>query len=229
MREGQGGRGISYPMRLRAWLVRRIVDSLVVSGPCPRALVSDPDPKRFLNKDDPMPPETAPALLDLRGRFVEGMARAATFVSVITTTGAAGRAGVTVSSMTSVSADGTEPSLLFCLHHRSQSTLTLLANRGFCANLLHENQQGAADLFSGRKNIDGAERFDQIDWAAGQNGQPILGGATASFECDLGTAVLWETHYIIVGKVTKVHLSDDPAALLYGQRAYRRAVSMPKT
>lgn len=163
---------------------------------------------------------------DLRSQFVEGMARAATFVSVITTCGDAGITGVTVSSMTSVSADGTEPSLLFCVHLRSKSAAILLANRKFCANLLHEDQQGASDLFSGRQNIDGAERFDQIGWTAGVNGQPVLTGATASFECDLGTAVLWETHYIIVGKVTKVHLSDDPAALLYGQRGYRRAVSM---
>ena len=164
---------------------------------------------------------------DLRSAFVEGMARAATFVSVVTTDGPAGRTGVTVSSMTSVSADGAGPSLLFCVHHRSQSAMILLGNRAFCANLLHETQQSASDLFSGRQKTEGAARFDSIDWIPGLNGQPILAGATASFECELGTAVLWETHYIIVGKVTKVHLSNDPAALLYGQRAYRRAVSMP--
>jgi flavin reductase (DIM6/NTAB) family NADH-FMN oxidoreductase RutF len=163
----------------------------------------------------------------LRSRFVEGMARAATFVSVITSDGPSGRIGVTVSSMTSVSADGAGPSLLFCVHHRSQSASVLLGNRAFCANLLHEGQQGASDLFSGRQNIEVSERFDQVEWIAGESGQPVLAGSTASFECELGTAVLWETHYIIVGKVTKVHLSDDPAALLYGQRAYRRAVSMP--
>lgn len=164
---------------------------------------------------------------DLRAHFVEGMARAATFVSVVTTDGSAGQAGVTVSSMTSVSADGAGPSLLFCVHHRSQAATTILANRAFCANLLHENQQGLSDLFSGRHKTDPTLRFDQAKWTKGAAGQPVLTGSTASFECELATAVLWETHYIIVGKVTKVHLSDDPAALLYGQRAYRRAVSLP--
>ena len=165
---------------------------------------------------------------DLRSAFVEGMSRAATFVSVITTDGPGGRTGVTVSSMTSVSADGAGPSLLFCVHHRSQSATVLLANRGFCANLLHETQEQVSDLFSGRQKTEGAARFDHAAWVAGANGHPVLAGATASFECELGTAVLWETHYIIVGKVTKVHLSDDPSALLYGQRAYRRAVTMPQ-
>ena len=45
-------------------------------------------------------------MTDLRQHFIEGMSRASTFVSVITTDGEAGRFGVTVSSMTSLSADG---------------------------------------------------------------------------------------------------------------------------
>jgi flavin reductase (DIM6/NTAB) family NADH-FMN oxidoreductase RutF len=163
---------------------------------------------------------------DLRSRFIEGMARAATFVSVVTTDGAAGRAGVTVSSMTSVAADGAGPSLLFCVHHKSAAAPVLMANRAFCANLLHENQQDLADLFSSRSRAEGAGRFDHAAWVTGQGGQPVLAGATASFECVIATALLWDTHYIIVGKVTEVRLSDDPAALLYGQRAYRRAVSL---
>lgn len=166
---------------------------------------------------------------DLRAQFLEAMARAATFVSVVTTDGPSGLAGVTVSSMTSVSADGAEPSLLFCVHHLSKTATVILANRAFCANLLQEDQQEVSDIFSGRMKVEGVERFDRTLWRAGAGGQPILGGATASFECVLGTSVLWETHYIMVGKVTRVHLSDDPAALLYGQRAYRRAVSIDRT
>ena len=49
---------------------------------------------------------------DLRSQFVEGMSRAATFVAVLTTDGPTGKFGVTVSSLTSVSADGEYPSLL---------------------------------------------------------------------------------------------------------------------
>ena len=56
---------------------------------------------------------------DLRTAFMEGMSRAATFVAVATTDGEGGRAGVTVSSLTSVSADGEMPSLLLCIHHQS--------------------------------------------------------------------------------------------------------------
>ena len=163
----------------------------------------------------------------LRARFVEGMSRAATFVSVATTDGPGGRAGVTISSLTSVSADGEGPSLLACIHHQSPAAAAILRNRAFCANLLAEDQQAVSDLFAGRAGGDHALRFDRTDWEAGTLGQPLLSGATAVFECRLATALLWETHHIIVGRVMSVRLSESPAALLYGQRAYRRAVHLP--
>jgi len=163
--------------------------------------------------------------MDLRQSFVEGMARAATFVSVVTTDGEAGRYGVTVSSMTSVSADGAGPSLLVCIHHKSPAAAAILQNRAFCANLLNESQQAASDIFSGRDKGEG-DRFDRITWQAGAGGQPMLAGAAASFECALKTALLWETHYVMMGEVTSVQLSDNADALLYGQRGYRKSVGL---
>lgn len=162
----------------------------------------------------------------LRARFLEGMSRAATFVSVATTNGPGGLAGVTISSLTSVSADGDQPSLLACIHHQSPAATAILTNRAFSANLLAEDQQEVSNLFAGRDGGDHAQRFAKADWTHGPLGQPLLAGATAVFECRLATALLWETHYIIVGQVKSVRLSDSPAALLYGQRAYRRAVHL---
>jgi flavin reductase (DIM6/NTAB) family NADH-FMN oxidoreductase RutF len=165
--------------------------------------------------------------MDLRAAFVEGMSRAATFVAVATTDGEGGRAGVTVSSLTSISADGENPSLLLCIHHQTPAATAILKNRAFCANLLAENQQEVSNLFAGRSGAERSERFDRVAWEAGVAGQPLLGGATAAFECRLATALLWETHHIIVGRVLAVRLSDSASALLYGQRAYRKAIHLP--
>lgn len=167
-----------------------------------------------------------PELADLRAAFVEGMSRAATFVAVATTDGEGGRAGVTVSSLTSVSADGEHPSLLVCINRQSPAAAAILQNRAFCANLLAEDQQEVANLFAGRSTTDRAERFGRVDWAEGDLGQPLLAGATATFECRLATALLWETHHIIVGRVSAVLLSGNASALLYGQRAYRKAIHL---
>jgi flavin reductase (DIM6/NTAB) family NADH-FMN oxidoreductase RutF len=164
--------------------------------------------------------------LDLRAAFVEGMSRAATFVAVATTDGTGGRMGVTVSSLTSVSADGDNPSLLLCIHQQSPAATAILTNRAFCANLLAEDQQEVSNLFAGRDGSERSERFDRAAWEPGDIGQPVLAGATAVFECRLATALLWETHHILVGRVAAVRLSDKPSALLYGQRAYRRAIHL---
>ncbi len=165
---------------------------------------------------------------DLRSLFLEGMSRATTFVSVATTDGVGGRAGVTISSMTSVSADGEAPSLLGCIHHLSPVGTAILKNRAFCANLLADDQQSLSDLFAGRSNgCDHAQRFEGLDWTAGDLGQPVLAGATAAFECRLATSLLWESHHILIGRVVSVRLSDRPGALLYGRRTYRHGVQLP--
>lgn len=163
---------------------------------------------------------------DLRAAFVEGMSRASTFVAVATTEGEGGRAGVTVSSLTSVSADGEMPSLLVCINRQSTAATAILQNRAFCANLLAEDQQDIANLFAGRSATDRDKRFDRVTWEAGALGQPMLAGASATFECRLATALLWETHHIMVGRVEAVRLSDNASTLLYGQRAYRKAIHL---
>lgn len=164
----------------------------------------------------------------LRADFLEGMSRASTFVAVATTNGEAGLHGVTVSSMTSVSADGDNPSLLICVHHQSPVATAILRNRGFCANLLGEGQRDVSNLFAGfDKRYDKSARearFEACNWSAGPAGQPMIEGAAASFECKLATSLLWESHFVIIGKATSVRLSQDPSVLLYGQRSYKRAV-----
>ena len=163
----------------------------------------------------------------LRASFLEAMSRAATFVSIATTNGEAGLAGVTVSSLTSVSADGDYPSLLACIHHQSPAASAILSNRAFCANLLAEDQQDLASLFAGRAGGPHSARFAHTEWTPSDLGQPMLAGAAAIFDCELATSLLWETHHIILGKVRRVHLSERTGALLYGQRGYRRAAQLP--
>jgi len=55
----------------------------------------------------------------------------------------------------------------------------------------------------------------------------MLTGATAAFEGRLAAALVRGQHHLIIGHVAAVRLSDSPAALLYGQRTYRRAVHLP--
>src|ERR1700738_2991156 len=76
----------------------------------------------------------------LRQQFLHGMSHAACTVNVVTTDGIAGRHGVTVSAMVSVSADTPQPTLLVCIHHLSPVVSALLENGVFCVNVRRDDQ-----------------------------------------------------------------------------------------
>jgi flavin reductase (DIM6/NTAB) family NADH-FMN oxidoreductase RutF/DNA-binding transcriptional LysR family regulator len=161
---------------------------------------------------------------DLRNLFLESMSRVASAVTVVTTDGEAGRFGVTVSSMTSVSADTKRPSLLVSIHHLSPAGEAIRKNRRFCVNVLSGAQSHVSDLFSGRlKHITG-DRFDEIAWRPGATGSPMIEGSIVSLDCELETAVLWGTHFILIGEARQIELSRQRSPLVYANRGYRRAV-----
>src|ERR1700677_1056122 len=91
----------------------------------------------------------------LRQRFLNGMSHAACTVNVVTTDGRAGRHGVTVSAMVSVSAAPPRPTLLVCIHHKSAVADAVLQNGVFCVNVLRDDQSHISENFAGRSGIRG--------------------------------------------------------------------------
>ncbi|MCB1835779.1 MAG: flavin reductase, partial [Geminicoccaceae bacterium] len=94
-----------------------------------------------------------------RQRFIDGMSLAATSVNIVTTDGPDGRAGITVSAMSSVSADTPQPSLLVCIHHASRASRAIIGNGRFCVNLLRDDQSYISDVFAGRLKTPDGDRF----------------------------------------------------------------------
>ena len=158
--------------------------------------------------------------MSLKDDFIHAMSRAAATVSVVTTDGPRGRAGVTVSAMTSVSADGDAPTMLVCVNKGASAAGPILANGCFAINVLEATQQGVADTFAGRTGA--ADRFEGIDWEAGATGAPLLPGL-ASFDCDLQQSDLIGTHHVLIGAVRGVRVRETGGPLIYGMRSYLRA------
>lgn len=161
---------------------------------------------------------------ELRTRFLEGMSRVAAAVTVATTDGEAGRYGVTVSSMTSVSADTSRPSLLISVHHLSPACEAIRRNRRFCANVLSSSQAHVSDLFSGRLKHLNDDRFGAVAWHGAATGSPLIDGAVVALDCELKTALLWGTHFIFIGEVERIELSEQRSPLVYANRGYGRAI-----
>jgi flavin reductase (DIM6/NTAB) family NADH-FMN oxidoreductase RutF/DNA-binding transcriptional LysR family regulator len=161
-------------------------------------------------------------LQQLREQFIDGMSHAACTVSVVTTDGAAGRAGVTVSAMASVAADGPSPTLLVCVHHLSPAAKCILENGVFCVNVLRENQSFISDSFAGRAPVEGGDKFSCTDWVVGKTGAPQVADCLVAFDCRLITSHRVETHHVFFGGVENVTASNVGSALIYADRAYGR-------
>ncbi len=149
--------------------------------------------------------------------FINAMSAAVTDVNVITTDGRAGRFGVTVSAMCSVSAD--PPILLACVNRRSPACFAILSNQVFCVNVLSIRQRNLADVFAGRTSQDKAYDFSLAQWDQGSNAAPRLVDATSTFDCQLEHAYDSGSHTIFVARVTAATKGNE-TPLLYADRAY---------
>ncbi len=159
----------------------------------------------------------------LRDDFLEGMSRAATTVSVVTTDGPGGRVGVTVSALCSVSAD--RPALLVCVHRLSPACAAIAANGLFCVNLLRAEQAGISDTFAGRRKTEDGDKFGCARWRRLATGAPALDDALVTFDCTLMKQLDWGTHAIFIADVVDVEVSEAGQPLVYANRSY--AVPLP--
>jgi flavin reductase (DIM6/NTAB) family NADH-FMN oxidoreductase RutF len=156
----------------------------------------------------------------LRQQFLNGMSHAACTVNVVTTDGAAGRQGVTVSAMVSVSADTPQPTLLVCIHHLSSVADALLENGVFCVNVLRDDQSHISDHFAGRSAVRGAARFDCAEWTTQVTGAPRVLDALVAFDCRVTASERVGSHFVVFGSVQDIFVSGGGAPLIYANRAY---------
>lgn len=162
-----------------------------------------------------IPPDT-----DLRARFLAGMSHAAATVNVVTTDGAAGRAGVTVSAMSSVSADTAKPTLLVCVHQNSNSAPAILENGVFCVNVLRDDQSYISDTFAGRFREQVPDKFDCATWTTQVTGSPRVVDPLVAFDCQVVSSDLVGTHRVLFGEVQDIFIAPHGSPLIYANRGY---------
>lgn len=160
-----------------------------------------------------------------RQSFLDAMAQAASSVSIVTTDGAAGRDGIVVSALTSVSADTPLPTLLICLHQAGRVPAKLLSNGVFSVNLLADEHHALAERFAGRSPMP-RENWFGPEWDDRESGAPVLAGALASFACEVSASNLVGTHYVIFGAVRAVSVRQGGSPLVHAQRQFRRLTTL---
>lgn len=168
----------------------------------------------------PAPPPSAatgaPALDSVL--FREGMSRVASAVHVVTTNGPAGIAGFTATAVTPVT--DSPAALLVCVNTGARSAQALLANGLFCVNALSAADRALADVFAGRTELHGPDRFSRGKWDMLVTGAPALTTGLVSFDCRLSDARVVATHHVIIGEIVSIRLGEQKPALVYQGRLY---------
>lgn len=166
-------------------------------------------------------------MTELRQDFLQGMRFVAATVNVVTTDGPAGRSGVTVSAMSSVSVDTERPTLLICINQASSGAAPIIENGLFCVNTLRDDQSFISDSFAGRYGDKGEDKFRCAQWDTMATGAPVLKNALAAFDCRLVRNEIVGTHHVFFGEVEVVRLADSGKALVYSNRAYSTPLKLP--
>ena len=154
-----------------------------------------------------------------REQFRDAMARLGAAVNVVTTDGAAGRAGFTASAVCSVTDD--PPTLLVCLNRSARGSAALKANAVMCVNTLAAGQDALSDAFAGKGGLDAAGRFALARWTQLATGAPVLeDAAIVAFDCRITEVVEKGTHSVLFGEIQAIRQGKLGGALIWYGRGY---------
>jgi flavin reductase (DIM6/NTAB) family NADH-FMN oxidoreductase RutF len=153
---------------------------------------------------------------EIEHQFRSVMRRLAGGVVVITAGRGDNITGMTVTSLTSLSA--TPPRLLVSINRQASSFPLIERYRTFGVNILGSDQQALADRFIGR--LKGRQRFEGAAWTAGASGVPLLNNALATVECQAEEIMERHSHAIIVGRLLGMGLSHGLSGLVYWNGQY---------
>ena len=153
-------------------------------------------------------------------RFREAMSRVAAAVHIVTTGGPAGLAGITATSVASITIE--PPMMLVCMNKTSPSAARVIENGVFCINTLTGSHEALANVFAGRTGHHLDERFTCAEWTKLVTGAPVLTRAAAVFDCRLTEFKDVMTHFVMFGAVEAVEYSQGDCNLTYAHRKYGR-------
>lgn len=157
-------------------------------------------------------------MADFSQQFRDAMAYLCAAVHIVTSNGSAGKVGITVSSVTSVS--DSPPTLLFCINKSSQLHDVIQQNRKVCINVLNHEQEELAKHFAEMLDSTMAERFEWDIWQQGQHNVPLLKNAISNLEGEVVETYPVGSHSIFIVRLS--HIFCEPKdALAYFSRQFK--------
>lgn len=153
--------------------------------------------------------------------FRRAMRQLAGGISAITVGQGDERTGLTVTSVSSLSAE--PPALIFCINQSSSSWPVLVRRRAFAVNVLSPAQVSVADRFSGRSGAKGLSRYEGAGWFELATGTPVLRDALAVLDCEVEELIERFGSAVVIGRVVAAAVRGEeaePEALAYWRGSY---------
>jgi flavin reductase (DIM6/NTAB) family NADH-FMN oxidoreductase RutF len=145
------------------------------------------------------------------------MRRLAGGVSIITAGRGDDISGMTVTSLTSLSAS--PPRLLVSINKQASSFALIAKYKSFGVNVLGANQKDLATRFS-NGNLKGKQRFEGVAWQAGASGLPLLKDVLVALECRVEEIIERHSHGIVLASLVNVALLKQLSSLVYWNGEY---------
>jgi flavin reductase (DIM6/NTAB) family NADH-FMN oxidoreductase RutF len=129
--------------------------------------------------------------------------------TIVTARSSEGPAGFLGLSASHISAD--PPLMLASIDKRTTALQTVLAARHFAVNFLPSSAKEIADVFGGKGELKGADRFKIGQWQTLATGAPVLASALGAMDCTLEDTIERGGISIVIGRVVDVLIgSGDP-------------------
>jgi 3-hydroxy-9,10-secoandrosta-1,3,5(10)-triene-9,17-dione monooxygenase reductase component len=156
----------------------------------------------------PTAPDVQRAYRDTIGHFASG-------VTIVTTSGPAGPAGMTTNAITSLSL---EPLLLLvCFERRSRTLAVVRTSERFAVNILRAEDEELAAVFASKRVP--REKFESVTHVEA-HGVPVLDGALAWIACSLRELRPGGDHVIGIGEVIGMGTGEERDPLVYYRGRY---------
>jgi flavin reductase (DIM6/NTAB) family NADH-FMN oxidoreductase RutF len=149
-----------------------------------------------------------PATIDMK-QFWQAVGQRAIGSTVVTARSESGPAGLLGLSATHLCAD--PPTMMVSVDKRTSALPVILESRHFAINYLSAAQRELADIFGGKSDLKGADRFTTAGWGSLTTGAPTLSDAVGVIDCELVETIERYGVVIVLGRV--VAISSNPSAI----------------
>ncbi len=169
-----------------------------------------PGEHTIVQADDPEAVAAARRFRDVLGSFASG-------VTVVTTMSGGAPVGMTCQSFSSVSLD--PPLVLFIPAKTSRAWPMIHRSGRFCVNFLGAAQVDVSNTMASR----GADKYADVSWSPSpETGSPLIDGALAYVDCAIHAVHEAGDHYVVIGKVLDLAVTDEQSdPLLFFRGKYR--------